>query len=90
MVGHLKGCGGCDRCGDRWNWKKDHIIWMTDTTGCFPLCEECWLNSTKEEKLKYYIDHLHKHPDRRIDFEATDKRLRDQIEEFHSSEVSNL
>jgi len=84
-VGRMKSYGECNRCGGTWNWKKGHSLKMTDNSECFPLCEECWHDSTKEEKLKYYLGHLYKHPDREINFEEADKRLREQIEEYHSS-----
>jgi hypothetical protein len=50
-----RGYGGCLRCGDRWNWKKEHHTQVTDGTGMFPLCQECWLTlGTAEKRYPFY------------------------------------
>ena len=41
-LGQSKGFGGCEYCGDRWNWKKYKTIRIDERLGMFPLCEECF------------------------------------------------
>ncbi len=40
--GERKGISGCNVCGDNWNWKKKHIIPMSEARSVFAFCEECW------------------------------------------------
>ena len=49
LIGNLRGYSGCVLCGDRWNWKKYHLINYSSSRGIFPLCEECW-NEVKDNK----------------------------------------
>ena len=53
VIGDARGYGGCDRCDDRWNWKKPHTIWYSDAGGMFPLCEECYQEITPQERYDY-------------------------------------
>jgi len=59
LIGNAKGYGKCLKCGDSWYWKKGHstVYDVRDdgSTGCFPLCEECWAGLTPEERLPYYL-----------------------------------
>jgi len=48
------GISGCLRCHDTWDWKPSHSTTYTATSGCFPLCEECWSGLTPDERLPYY------------------------------------
>jgi len=40
--GKLRGYGGCQECGDTWNWKKEQSISYNKSSGMFPLCKECF------------------------------------------------
>lgn len=51
--GQRRGYSGCLRCGDSWNWKRRHSLWLSGNQGIFPLCEECWLELSPEQKLHY-------------------------------------
>jgi hypothetical protein len=55
------------RCGDTWNWKKEHVtpfsqreVFMCQTALCieersiFVLCEECWQLLTTDQRWLYY------------------------------------
>jgi len=85
-VGDQQGYGGCNRCGDRWSWKKLHNLELASGIGCFPLCEECWKNTTKEEKLAYYLHHVYMNVSRpQFDFQAADANIRRQINEYYDS-----
>ena len=51
LWGRLKGYSGCYICGNRWNWKKPHLIELETRTisgvgemniCANPVCEECW------------------------------------------------
>ena len=52
--GRLAGLGDCLRCHDTWDWKPSHVTNYSQTSGCFPLCEECWTELTPDERLPYY------------------------------------
>ena len=49
-IGSFLGYGGCVRCRDSWWWKKEHNI-PVHCGGMFPLCEECWQKTTRNEKI---------------------------------------
>lgn len=55
------GWGYCGRCGMPWNLVETHTTYYTTTSGCFPLCEECWTAlGCGEARIEYYkalIDH---------------------------------
>lgn len=53
-IGRSRGYGGCQCCGDTWDWKESHVTELANGTGCFPLCEECWQSKTPEERLPFY------------------------------------
>ncbi len=57
IIGTSRGYSGCDNCGDTWNWKKYHIIDYSETSGMFPLCEECY-QKLDIEKVKHYVRKL--------------------------------
>ena len=53
--GRAAGHGGCECCGDSWGWKEAHVTSYSETEGCFPLCEECWVRlGTPEAREPYY------------------------------------
>jgi len=47
--GALCGNSGCLICGDRWNWKKPHVVRLLREDGAFPTCEECWQTASLDE-----------------------------------------
>jgi hypothetical protein len=49
------GYSNCKRCGRTWNICKSHSTMYSETGGCFPLCEDCWLDLWPNERLPYYI-----------------------------------
>ena len=46
----------CRRCNRNWKICKGHTTPYDATSGCFPLCEDCWLELGVEERVPYYID----------------------------------
>ena len=52
-IGRSKGYSGCNRCGDRWNWKEKHIVPYGNASGMFPLCEECYQQISPKERYHY-------------------------------------
>lgn len=46
--------GRCYRCGMAWR-RNYHITDYRDGSGCFPLCEWCWVRLTPEQRLPYYM-----------------------------------
>jgi hypothetical protein len=51
----------CLRCGMPWNRVKNHTTWYAGSpdrpasSGCFPLCEDCWLLlGSPEARIEYY------------------------------------
>lgn len=48
--------GHCFRCYATWNRCSEHITMHSSTSGCFALCESCWMTLTPVEKLPYYAD----------------------------------
>ena len=84
-IGHDRGYGACNRCGGTWNWKRGHSLDLDNRFGCFPLCEECWENSTKEEKLKYYLAHVYNSKGKQYDVDKAEKNIRRQIDDYYSS-----
>jgi len=63
FVGSLKGISGCGICGDKWNWKKEHIFPYEKGRGAFPICEECWRTASasqiKEATKQGTVHHCH-------------------------------
>lgn len=55
-VGRKAGYGECLRCHDSWAWKPHHTTYYNLSTGCFPLCDECWLSLTPEQRLPFYAE----------------------------------
>lgn len=60
-VGWYSGLSCCMKCGDTWNWKKWHHTQYTQSSGCFPLCEECWSSLTIEQRVPYYHALVNEH-----------------------------
>ena len=90
-IGKQQGFGGCSRCGDRWNWKEGHKLDLANGFGTFPLCEECWENTTKEEKLAYYLQQVYKYVDTpQFNFQEADANIRRQIDEYYDSSTSTV
>ncbi len=47
--------GVCCRCGLPWGCVSEHTTWITESRGCFPLCEPCWRElGTPEARLPFY------------------------------------
>jgi len=46
--------GTCGRCGLPWSVCNGHITNYSPHQGCFPLCEDCWNETTIEERIPYY------------------------------------
>ena len=44
----------CHRCGTPWDRCKAHTTRYEEGRGCFPLCEECWSETSPAERLPYY------------------------------------
>ena len=44
----------CGRCGITWNFVENHSTMITQSTGMFPLCEDCWSELAIKERLPYY------------------------------------
>ena len=61
ILGRLRGYGGCNRCGDTWNWKEAQGVPYGVGRGCFPLCRQCYMELSPEERFPYYEAHLRKH-----------------------------
>lgn len=50
------GFSGCKRCGLKWNAVEHHTTEYTYSSGCFPLCVDCWDDlGTPEARLPYYL-----------------------------------
>ena len=59
MVGHISrmfspGYSYCGRCRRPWNVCSGHVIYDSDGSGCFALCEECWGELSPIERVPYY------------------------------------
>lgn len=48
------GWGTCLRCGMPWVKVESHRTQYNETSGCFPLCQECWDQLTPSERLPFY------------------------------------
>lgn len=44
----------CFACGTSWKWARGHETPYSDSSACFPLCEQCWAAMTPDERLPYY------------------------------------
>jgi hypothetical protein len=50
-----RGSGWCMRCGMPWEYVTIHSTRYTSSSGCFPLCEDCWqLLGNPEARIEYY------------------------------------
>lgn len=47
-------CSWCGRCDMPWNLTKNHVTGVTEVSGIFPLCENCWNDLTPQDRLPYY------------------------------------
>jgi len=54
-IGKRNGYGGCLKCGDTWNWKTSHTLWLGEGQGIFPCCEDCWDKMDKDERLQHCV-----------------------------------
>ena len=54
-IGGRNGYNGCSKCGDTWNWKEPHTLWLPGAQGVFPCCEDCWSKMDKEERLHHCV-----------------------------------
>ena len=46
--------GHCRRCLLPWLFTQGHDTMYVEGTGCFPLCEKCWLELPAESRLPFY------------------------------------
>jgi len=53
MFPNLASCG---RCHMSYGVETSHSTPYTKGSGCFPLCEYCWNDTTPEERLPYYMN----------------------------------
>ena len=56
----------CNKCGVPWKYVDTHCINWTKNRGVFYMCEDCWKESTIEERLiisKIAYEKYHKHTD---------------------------
>ena len=44
----------CLHCGTTWVFVRGHSTPYSESSGCFPLCEECWGEMTPAQRLPYY------------------------------------
>ena|SRR3990167_2251141 len=49
------GYGACERCGMSWAVVNGHTTYVVSGCGIFPLCLECKLELSPEERLPYYL-----------------------------------
>src|SRR3990167_680068 len=49
------GFGACERCGMSWAIVNGHATYVAGGFGIFPLCLECKLELSPEERLPYYL-----------------------------------
>lgn len=57
-VGRLvyPGYGACRHCGRPWPICRSHMVPLTPVESFFPLCEECWDETTIYEHVRYARD----------------------------------
>jgi len=48
------GYSACGRCRRPWKFCDGHSTRYSDSHGCFPLCEQCWLELTVEQRMPFY------------------------------------
>jgi hypothetical protein len=53
-LGLGEGYGGCFACSTPWDCAPHHVTDYDESSGCFPLCEECWSEMTPGQRLPYY------------------------------------
>lgn len=50
-----RGYGTCLRCDYPWSHVDGHSTQYSNSSGCFPLCEECWQElATPEARMPFY------------------------------------
>lgn len=54
------GYSSCSRCHTTWKFVEGHGVTYALGSGCFPLCQGCWKDTTLTEKNDYYLDWLTK------------------------------
>jgi hypothetical protein len=62
------GFSHCLRCQMPWNVVDGHTLMVTESTGMFPLCEQCWDElGTSEARLPFLEQHVieaqYRHPE---------------------------
>lgn len=78
MKGNLVGYSGCSHCGDRWNWKEEHIIPYDDRgSGMFPFCEECYQKLSPQKRYDYCMELWDRwgQPADKVDFNMISKNV---------------
>jgi hypothetical protein len=45
----------CKKCNTTWGMVKEHVVEMSESAGCFALCEKCWEESNHNERLSLYL-----------------------------------
>lgn len=48
------GLGACYACHTTWDFVNGHSTAYDEDSGMFPLCEACWAERSKEERLPFY------------------------------------
>ena len=46
--------GTCGLCGVPWHFVEAHTTPITKVQGCFPLCVNCWLTLTVDQRMPFY------------------------------------
>lgn len=46
--------GFCFKCGTTWEYVQNHVTYIEDGSGCFPMCEKCWRDTSPKDRLPYY------------------------------------
>lgn len=46
--------GYCRKCHTTWNLVENKVVFYNSNSGCFALCQKCWNNSSKDERLHHY------------------------------------
>jgi len=75
------GYGSCEKCGRGWNICKGYGVAHTSSTGSFALCEDCWNNSTVDERVMYWKIAYDKHwTDTGIPFSRYEQAVRRNLQ----------
>lgn len=52
------GYGSCHCCGMSWGACDSHATWVSEGSGCCPLCTWCWKRMSAERRLPFYRQHF--------------------------------